>query len=76
MSADGKIVLYTYQEIADLFRVRIRTVRNWAYTKQFKVYRYRRVGPFTWEAVVKEDEVKLLMDKKFRKELNIIRRKK
>lgn len=57
--------LYTYRDMAEIFKVGISTVRNWKYAGDFKVYGYRRLGRWAREALVKESEVKLLIKKKY-----------
>lgn len=57
--------LYTYQDIADIFKVVPTTVRNWKHQGLFKIVGYRRLGRWAKEAIVEESEVKLLIKKKF-----------
>jgi transposase len=60
-----KLVFYNYKEIPALFRVSIQTVRNWAWRGDFKPCGYRRLkGWNKKEAVVTEEQVKLLILKK------------
>lgn len=59
------IELYTYQQIADIFGVRITTVRNWRHAKKFEILGYRKVGRWAKQALVSEEQVKALMGKVF-----------
>ena len=57
--------LYTYEDIAEIMNVSVRTVRNWKYLGVFKILGYRRIGRGTKrEAVVLETEVKNLLAQK------------
>lgn len=60
---------YTYNEIAEIFRVKTETVRNWKSKREFQIYGYRRyvdkLGLRRKEALVTEEEVLNLCKKKF-----------
>jgi predicted site-specific integrase-resolvase len=59
------ISLYTYVDMAQLFKVKVTTIRNWQSQGLFKVMGYRRLGKWAKEAIVSEEEVKLLIKKKY-----------
>ena len=61
----GQIELYTYSDLARIFRVSVNTIRNWKWAGQFKVLGYRKLGMWAKEAVVSEEEVKKLIRKKY-----------
>lgn len=58
-------LFYTYEEIAEIFKVEVETVRNWKHAGHFKIIGYRRLGRWRKEAVVDADEVKKLIYKKY-----------
>jgi transposase len=59
------IEIYTYRQIADIFGVKIKTVRNWHWAGKFKILGYRKLKGWKREAVVNGEEVKVLMEKIF-----------
>lgn len=64
----GKPRLYTYKEIAGLFKVRDTTVRKWKSEGLFKILGYRKISRFHKEAVVSPLEVLKLVLQKFKME--------
>lgn len=61
----GKIVFYNYRDLAALFHVSRQTIRNWRWQGDFEIAGYRRLKGFgKKEAVVTEEETKLLIYKK------------
>ncbi len=59
------IQLYTYEDIAKLFEVRVSTVRKWKQAGEFKIVGYRRLGKWAKKAIVSEEQVKLLIKTKY-----------
>lgn len=59
------ISLYTYEDMSKIFRVSIKTIYSWKCQGLFKIIGYRRLGKFAKEAVVSEEEVKLLIKRKY-----------
>ena len=57
--------LWTYDEIAEHFRVRISTVRKWKCAGQFEIWGYKRLGKWCKIALVEDSEVALLQIKKY-----------
>jgi len=57
--------LFTYVDMAKLFRVQVSTIRNWRSKGFFRPLGYRRLGRWVKEAVVSEEEVKLLIKRKY-----------
>ena len=61
----GKIELYTYEEVADILKVSVGTVRNWRSQGLFKPG-YKKLGPWKKIALVSEKDVKRLVKLKLR----------
>jgi predicted site-specific integrase-resolvase len=56
--------MWTFEEIAQLFRVKLRTVYEWRRAGQFNVV-VRRTGRFSVQMLVAPDEVHRLFNAKF-----------
>ena len=56
--------MWTFQELADLFRVKLRTIHDWHRAGLFNVV-VRRTGRFSVEVLVTSDEVLRLFNAKF-----------
>lgn len=58
-------IFFTYENMAEIFKVDITTIRNWKHAGDFKIIGYRRIGKWKKEAIVDATEVRNLVYKKY-----------